>query len=147
MTTFDPFSSENLQIPPEVLEKLQQQRPATGARWVWDPVQKKMVPPAERCAGNGKLEYVKVPAEELANLAVQTQCAPLALLIWLHVRWFSRGRQNPFPLSNGEIKGLRLARNRKYRAIKILVEAGLTSIQPRLGKSHLVTLLWKPQKS
>jgi hypothetical protein len=140
----DPFAPETLKAGQVFLEEALKSK--TGNRRVWCPVQKKMVKPEDRCVGSGKLLYATFLAEDLANLAVLTQSAPLALLLWLLARWFSGSRRNPFPLTKGEIKGLRLSRHRKVRALKILVKAGLISVQPRPGKSHLVTLLWKPPK-
>jgi hypothetical protein len=138
----DPFTEENLRAGEALIGEALKAKPGTTIRRVWCPVQQKWVDPQDREVGKGKLYYVNWPAEELAKLAAATQSTPLALLLWLTARWFLGGRRNPFSLRNGEIKGLRLAGRRKARAIKYLVEAGLISIRPRNGKSHLVTLLW-----
>jgi hypothetical protein len=143
----DPFTEENLKAGQVLLEQALKTQSETVIKLVWCPVQKKWVEPKDRCLGNGRLLYVTLLAEDLAKLAAQTRSAPLALLIWLYSRWFNGGRRNPFPLPRGEIKGLRLVRDRKHRAVKKLIEAGLISVQPRRGKSPLVTLLCKAPKS
>jgi hypothetical protein len=138
----DPFDPETVKAGQAILEEAIK----THTRWVWCPVQKKMVLPKDRHVGSGKFEYVMFPVEELANLAKRTRAPSLTLLIWIMYRWFSGGRRNPFPLPRGEIKGLKLSRQRKYKYLKPLVEAGLISVQRRPGKCHLVTILWKPRK-
>jgi len=142
----DPFTEENIKAGDALIAEVLKAKPEATTRRVWCPVQKKYVDPKDRCVGNGKLQYITFLAEDLAKLATVTGSAPHALLLWLCSRWFSGSRRNPFPLTTGPIKGLNLSRHQKYRAVKILVKAGLISIQPRPGKSYLVTLLWKEPK-
>lgn len=62
----------------------------------------------------------------------------LALLIWCAT---SMNRMQSVTISNVDARSFGLERNAKYRALACLEDEGLISVERRLGKSPLVTLL------
>ena len=62
----------------------------------------------------------------------------VALSIWLTA---SMSRSATVPLSNMAALAFGLDRNAKYRALQWLEEAGLISVERKLGRSPVVTLL------
>lgn len=90
-----------------------------------------------------KAPYVHAPVEWIAesNRCPEHCASKVAILIWfLH----SVTKQNSFKVSNTDAMKFALDRKQKAAGLKALERAGLISIQPRSGKSPLVTLAWTP---
>jgi hypothetical protein len=134
---------ESLRIP---LDKLPKSKVITGRRLIWDSVKRKHVSPAELSAAYEGFDFVLLPAESFAQLAVDLQSPELAVLFKLYRNWFSRYRKNPLPLARIELKGFPVSRGQKRRALEVLQKAGLISVKYRPGKNPLVRLLWLNKK-
>jgi hypothetical protein len=139
----DFFDLESLRIP---LDKLPKAKAITGRRLIWDSVKRKHVSPASLSAAREGFDFIRLPVEPFAQLAADLQSPELAVLFRLYRNWFSRYRKNPLPLARFELKGFRVSRGQKQRALQVLQKAGLISVKYRPGKNPLVTLLWLNKK-
>jgi hypothetical protein len=139
----DSFNLEDFRIPPELLPKVED---ISTRRLVWDSIKQKLVPPAECSVAHKGFEFMVLPPEQVAQLAVELKSPVLAVLFRLYRNWFSQYRKNPLPLASFELKGLKISRMQKSRALQVLQKVGLISVEKRRGKTSVVTLLWFARK-
>jgi hypothetical protein len=139
----DSFAFEDFRIPSELLPKT---KDIPTRRLVWDSIKQKLVPPAERSAAHKGFEFMVLPPEQMAQLAVELKSPELAVLFRLYRNWFSQYQKNPLPLANFDLKGFKISRMQKRRALRVLQKAGLISMEKRRGKTPVVTLLWLARK-
>jgi hypothetical protein len=131
--TTDPFHPDSLRIDPQSILKK---------------VSKNGQPlPKEFSAALRGMSFVLLPTASLAKMAVDTRSPELAILIKLCQRWFVQYQKNPIPLAQTEIKGFKVSRWQKYRALKKLEKWGFISVERRIGKAPIITLLWRLPKS
>jgi len=138
MKSSDPFDPDNLRIDPKTTPLI---------RRSWDQTKNGWVLHKDFSAAIQGMEFLLFPTEPMAKLAAELGSPELAVLIRLWQRWFARYRKNPVTLARTEIKGFKVSRWQKYRALKKLEKLGFISVEPRPGKTPIITLLWRPPKS
>jgi hypothetical protein len=133
MKTDNPFDLDNLRIDPQsVLKKV----PKNG-----QPL------PKEFSAALRGMSFVLLPTGPLIKMAGDRRSPELAILIKLCQRWFVQYQKNPIPLAQIEIKGFKVSRWQKYRGLQKLEKWGFISVERRIGKAPIITLLWRLPKS
>ena len=116
-----------------------------GKRLVWDKGLRKHVDPVS-LSPKGEMNHYAFPSEALEMLCAQKKDATLAVLLNIVRLWFASFQENPVRLASTEIRGFRVSKDQKLRALDALEAAGLISVERQLRKSPLVTLNWKPMK-
>jgi hypothetical protein len=116
-----------------------------GKRLTWDKKLRKHVEP-EKFSKLPGLKYCTFPTEPLEMLVAQKRDATWALLLNITRLWFFNFQQNPVKLASTEIRGFKVSKNQKARALVALEKSGLIDVERQPRKSPLVTLTWKPVK-
>jgi len=141
----DRFDTADLRLPDGMLRGLADPTNATNGRLVCDRTTAKMVPPDQLpAARNPKFKFCQWPMEGLGLLCANERDATLAVLVRLTELWFSGFKRNPVKLASVEIKGFKVSKDQKARALRALEKAGLISVERRSRKSPIVTLNWLP---
>jgi hypothetical protein len=116
-----------------------------GKRLVWDKGLQKYVEPVKLSLKN-ELKHYTFPAEAFETLCAHKKDATLAVLLNIVRLWFASFQENPVRLATTEVRGFRVSKDQKSRALTALETVGLISVERQLRKSPLVTLNWKPIK-
>jgi hypothetical protein len=116
-----------------------------GKRLVWDKGLQKYVEPVKLSLKN-ELKHYTFPAEAFETLCAQKKDATLAVLLNIVRLWFTSFQENPVRLATTEVRGFRVSKDQKSRALTALETVGLISVERQLRKSPLITLTWKPTK-
>jgi hypothetical protein len=121
----DPFDPSNHRLTPECVAEL-------------TPLQKKQSKPRPRASS---VEFVMLPYEQTLAAAARARNTQLAVLVELTHQRF-KTHENPISFDNKVLVAVGINRWAKYDALVGLEAAGLISVEWRLGRSPLVTLLW-----
>jgi len=141
----DPFDPANLRLSADMLKARRRSIDSHNGRLVYDKGTGRLVSPEKvPAARNPKFKYCQWPIEGLGALCANEQDATLAVLVRLTELWFSGFKRNPVKLASVEIKGFRVSKDQKARALRALEKAGLISVERRSRKSPIVTLNWLP---
>jgi hypothetical protein len=109
-----------------------------------------------KCVHLEQLSYSRHPLFKWCKWPVETLLGPicaikkdpvLAVLITLERNWYVHGKKNPVKLGAVIVGPFQLTRPQKARAVGVLEELKLITVERFSHRSPSITMLWHPLKS